>query len=200
MLNHSTARQIAEKMWGKGGTTSYRTNRRGAFYFSCAGHGGFIIDGRAFSPQEIAQLTQFVDGYDATEFRYHGKPVFMHPWRTRGVKYNGGFGFTNFKIFLFEEDCDWCLPVIFAGIRIEGMTQAAADQTFWDWFDHKNPKVQERKRRDEARAAKSSDLIVSACRADYGQTLVTCADGRQHFLDSYDHNHPWLHLYQGVMA
>lgn len=197
MLNHVTARLIAQRNWGSD-PTSYHTNRRGAFYFSCAGHGGFVIDSRTLSAEEIAQLTQYVRGYDATEATYHGKPVFMHPWRKRVLKYNADRGLAHFKIYLFEEDCNWCLPVKFAGILANGITPMHAEQAFWDWFDPRNPKVQERQRRDQARENKDPDLIVSACRADYGQTLVTCADGRQHFLDSYDANHPWLHLYQGV--
>lgn len=191
MLNHITARTIAKHLWGDV-NGSYRTNRQGAFCFSCAGHGGYIVDGRTLSETELAQVTQFIDGYDALEASYHGKPRFMHPWRLKSMHYNAAQGTENFKIFLFEEDCDWAILWRFTGITSVGANNSGANECFWNWFDPENPEIQERKRQDEARANKDPNLIVSACRADYGQTLVTCADGRQHFLNTYDNTNPWM--------
>ena len=59
MITHSQARSMAEANWGRGGTKSRRTNRTGAFYFSCSSHGGYIIDGRAMSEEARKAISAY---------------------------------------------------------------------------------------------------------------------------------------------
>lgn len=112
MLTHSQARSIAEARWGRGGTHSYRTNRRGAFYFSCSSHGGFVIDARALQDEEFICIYRYVEPEWATQY---GTKI-MHPYRTRTLRtYHPP---KPFRFFLLEEDCDWCLAPHFAGINL----------------------------------------------------------------------------------
>lgn len=60
-LTLQSARRIAEAEWGSGGTTYYETNRQGTYWFSCSGHGGFVIDKACLSDDEIASLSPHLD-------------------------------------------------------------------------------------------------------------------------------------------
>lgn len=53
-------RRIAESMWGRDGTTGYRTNRRGAYYYSCAGHGGYIVDADSLTASERSSIEKYI--------------------------------------------------------------------------------------------------------------------------------------------
>lgn len=119
MLNHSQARQIAEAMWGRGGTNSRPTQRPGAFYFSCSGHGGFIIDAKAINPNP--------EYPEPEEYRLYGNKLWWAGRRTTlRTRHEPLYG----KYYAFEEDCDWCLPVKFAGIWPE-KRQVAEEAFVW---------------------------------------------------------------------
>jgi hypothetical protein len=129
-LTHSQARGLAESLWGTGGTTAYRTNRTGAFYFSCSGHGGFVIDDRTLTDQEREQLT--TAGFIADKCwgirRQDGSIVTVrHPHsqvpRPQKVTYRPGQGEyqdNNIPVWVLEEDCDWAAAYVFTGIRTPG--------------------------------------------------------------------------------
>jgi hypothetical protein len=127
MLKHSQARRIAEAEWGRHGTTSYGTNRAGAFYFSCSGHGGFVIDGAAFTQDEVAKLAGYgfkpescfavVDTED--ELVGIAAPATLGPSRLR---YRPGLGertVTSYPVYTFEEDCDWSAVYVLTGVRLK---------------------------------------------------------------------------------
>lgn len=143
MITHSQARSMAEANWGRGGTNSRRTNRAGAFYFSCSGHGGYIIDGRAFSEEERAALAAFREPektsevYDPTDGRVHG---IFNPFslRQRTIKAMPHWRQRDVEVWAFEEDCDWCLPVIFAGITTGDNDPKHALGTFKRWMNPSN--------------------------------------------------------------
>jgi len=143
MITHAQARSMAEAAWGTGGTTSRRTNRRGAFYFSCSGHGGFIVDASCLSDQEKSALEeyeaqQFTTGYFDPETQKLRRLV--NPFRAarRSFTISRSWERKNIGIFAFEEDCAWCLPVIFAGIRTAGMTDEDALTSFSQWYAKSN--------------------------------------------------------------
>ena len=127
LLTHSQARSMAESMWGPGGTTAYRTNRTGAFYFSCSGHGGFVIDDRALTDDERERLT--AAGFKADACwgvrAEDGRIVTVRsPYsqvaRPRKVTYHPSRGETvdhAIPVWTFEEDCDWAAVCVFTGIR-----------------------------------------------------------------------------------
>lgn len=130
LLTHSQARGLAESIWGPGGTTACRANRTGAFYFSCSGHGGFVIDDRALTGQERERLA--AAGFtadscwgvrDATgrivTVRHRDSQVL----RPRRVTYQPGRGErvdASIPVWIFEEDCDWAAVYVFTGIRTPG--------------------------------------------------------------------------------
>ncbi|TGR74839.1 hypothetical protein EN836_33120 [Mesorhizobium sp. M1C.F.Ca.ET.193.01.1.1] len=134
MLTHSQARSIAEAVWGTGGTHSTRTNRNGAFYFSCSSHGGFVIDARCLAHDEYARIRRYVDPEQAEDY---GKAV-NHPYRRRSFKVTHAqlCNREDFEFFLLEEDCDWCLAPLMADIRtLDGrMTNEDAQRTFDQWI------------------------------------------------------------------
>ncbi|RWI47559.1 MAG: hypothetical protein EOR34_10440 [Mesorhizobium sp.] len=132
MLTHSQARSIAEAVWGAGGTHSERTNRKGAFYFSCSGHGGFVIDARCLTKEEYERLIPHVKPEPAQDY---GKAI-NHAYRQRGFKvthYQVAMK-EDFEFFLLEEDCDWCLAPLMAGITLGPNMTNDAQRTFDRWF------------------------------------------------------------------
>lgn len=135
MITASQARSMAETRWGSGGTHGYRTNRRGAFYYSCSSHGGFVIDSRCLTPQEIADFNknrlQPLDALEIVESKTDKVVKFRGPEVYRTVSYRSySQRSRNVPIFFAEEDCDWCIPVLFAGITAKGMTHEAAQETY----------------------------------------------------------------------
>jgi len=54
------ARRIAEAMWGTGGTNATKTNRRGAYYYSCSAHGGYVVSGDCLTEEEKAKLHEYI--------------------------------------------------------------------------------------------------------------------------------------------
>lgn len=114
LLRHSEARRIAEAMWGSGGTSAYRTNRRGAYYFSCAGHGGYIVDAAALGALEKQAIAPYY-GSPEPWTRYvwaNGKrSAFEHPNRQKRGSYR--IDSTSYTVtgtyYVFEEDCDWAI-------------------------------------------------------------------------------------------
>lgn len=117
MLTYTQARSIAEARWGRGGTHPHRTTRSGAFYFSCSGHGGFVIDISTLTDAELVAISPYVDIEEAELFKWGRKSLFSHPYRRRGGRYSICASRTVIKFILLEEDCDWCLAYLFTGIR-----------------------------------------------------------------------------------
>ena len=54
------ARPIAELMWGRGGTNAMKTNRRGAYYFSCSSHGGYLVCAKDLTDAERRSLDPYI--------------------------------------------------------------------------------------------------------------------------------------------
>jgi len=147
------ARNVAEKMWGTGGTNAYGTNRKGAYYYSCSGHGGYVIKKEAFTEQELEDVSKYakpnfinlltnketgevygtdytpvqrcLTGRERRRFRYPaGAPVEWRPY----------------EFFVFEEDCDWAIVEVLTDIRsggFENLTEEKrkefATQSFNKW-------------------------------------------------------------------
>lgn len=196
-LDSARARGIAEAMWGRGNTSAVRTNRKGAYYFSCAGHGGFVIDREAFTQAERDKIDRYGEPERAVAYVLDGKVcAYAHPYRRKSSKVSAHATQVSTGFYVFEEDCSWCLPVKFAGITTAQHIIPHAENTFWHWYDEKNPAVVERKRVAALREAGDPDLITSAL-AQKGYTKVWCADDRSYFVDGYDDcrddfGNPWL--------
>ena len=122
MMNHSEARTIAEAMWGTGGTQSRKTNRHGAFYFSCSGHGGFVIDALAFTAAERKALEPWAkpEPYELYIWGKHRR--LWHPLRRLTLKFSQLARPTKGLYYVFEEDCDWALVWVYTKIRDKGHT------------------------------------------------------------------------------
>lgn len=202
-LDNPTARNIAQSVWGAGGTQSLRTNRRGAFYFTCSAHGGFVIDAAAFTVSERALIDQYATAESATAYVCDEKvQTYMHPYRKRSSRVSAGSTPIHTQFYLFEEDCAWCLPGKFAGIVTARHTQTQADDCFWRWYDSANPAVRNRQEVEQARAAQDPNLIVSASAVGTA-VRVWCADGKSWIVDAYDQcrdawGTPWLNQCQNV--
>jgi hypothetical protein len=204
LLNSSTARKIAEARWGVGGTTSYKSNRKGAYYFACAGHGGFVVSASALSKEEYATLSEYVETFSTDYYISNGTNkvlLAMHAFRTRSSSLRGvgssGYRVEKEEFFLFEEDCDWSLLVKFAGIMTGDMTKEKAEEIFYSWFDMGNPKVANRKKVDELRKNGDADLIIAASSVGEGRVKVWTADQKQYIVEGYDkardeYNEPYL--------
>jgi len=124
-LTHSRARSFAETTWGTGGTHSYRTNRHGAYYFSCSGHGGYVVDAAALTAEERAAIDPYVKPMQSFYAeRAGGQCYFLmnpHSYRSRSYRVYSDTvtGYTG--IYFFEEDCDWAVLEKFTDIRSAGI-------------------------------------------------------------------------------
>lgn len=154
------ARNIAELRWGRGGTTAYRTNRRGAYYHSCSGHGGYVVDSRCLTeaerveidkhikPEPLRLLVQHRDGtgdvvigVDCVYFQSIG------PYKQKSYRYIPRLGeveWQDLSVYLFEEDCDWAVLEKLTDIRAdlkwttpmtESRRQAFINETFSRWHN-----------------------------------------------------------------
>jgi hypothetical protein len=132
LLSHSQARAIAEATWGRGGTHSYGTNTAGAFYFSCSGHGGFVISLDSLTNEELVEISPYINIEEGTLYRWGRRTRFMHPYRTSGFKISFDATIDKVKFFLLEEDCDWALAYVFTGIRhkTDPVTPIRAQESF----------------------------------------------------------------------
>jgi hypothetical protein len=130
---------MAGQNWGNP-DSSRKTNRRGVFYFSCSGHGGFVIDADALSAAEQKALDQYLPHETADIFfdKTSGKiRRCLSPYREkkRTISYRMSWGRADKKIYLAEEDCNWAIPVLFCGITTEGMTPENALDSFKRWHE-----------------------------------------------------------------
>lgn len=203
-LTASLARQTAEARWGRGGTTAYKTNRKGAYYFSCAGHGGFVLSAKALSPAEYEAIAKYVTPEVMTVYvanEDNSVLLAFHPFRLKSGKlpYAGPMGHRVEKeeVFLLEEDCAWSLAVMLAGIMTTDMTKEAAAKTFYNWYDESNPAVVARELVAKLRAEGDSDLIIAASGMGDGLVKVWTADDKTHVVKGYDmardeFGTPWL--------
>lgn len=203
-LTSSLARQTAEASWGRGGTTAYKTNRKGAYYFSCAGHGGFVISAKALTSAEYEAISKYVTPEVLTAYVANEDNTVLlafHPFRLKSGKlpYAGPMGHRVEKeeIFMLEEDCAWSLAVILAGITTPDMTKEAAIETFYNWYDESNPAVVARANVAKLRAAGDSDMIIAASSITPDMVKVWTADDKTHVVTGYDKARdefgtPWL--------
>ena len=129
------ARHIAELMWGTGGTTAVRTNRRCVYYYSCSGHGGYVVDHRALTLEELEHIkpyhdslvgpfdlyvflakdrdeTVYVTAVSYVDFSCYAKPVYAR--YPRGMQ---PIGWAKHPVLLFEEDCNWSILETYTDIR-----------------------------------------------------------------------------------
>lgn len=203
-LTSSLARATAESQWGRGGTAAYKTNRKGAYYFSCSGHGGFVISAKALTAAEYEAVSKYVTPEVMTVYLDNETDSVLlayHPFRQNAGKLRGvgskGYRVAKEELFLLEEDCAWSLAVVLAGIMTSDMTKEAAEKTFYNWYDESNPAVVARERVAKLRAEKDSDLIVAASSMGGGLVKVWTADDKTHVVKGYDmardeFGNPWL--------
>jgi CRISPR/Cas system CSM-associated protein Csm3 (group 7 of RAMP superfamily) len=203
MIQSTQARSMAESLWGKGGTHAHRTNRQGAFYFSCSGHGGYIIDWKALTESERIEVNKYLKPEECFVSKDSKGKIrrFHHPYKES--KTTTHFGpFEKVFVYVAEEDCDWAIIQKFTKIRRIGddeeVTSKCAEKTFNSYHNPESEEVKHRIAIQAAREAQSPDLIVSAL-ADNNRefTKVWTADAKQYLVKNYDNARdefgtPWL--------
>jgi hypothetical protein len=199
MLTSAEARSIARALWGEV-NGSQRTNTKGAFWFDCSGHGGFIVSADIFGPTKREWIEKYVSVESAIRYIGNKRSVLMHGYRTRGARL-AYHSTENVEFYIFEEDCAWAVAAL-AGITLKSAPDMAdqAKDTFWRWYDESNPEVANRKEVDRKRAEGDGDLIISAVMTDEpGVTKVWTANNQIHYVRGYDkardeYNTPYLSL------
>jgi hypothetical protein len=151
-IDSSIARTLAEQAWGRGGTHSYKTTRKGIYYFSCSGHGGYVVDKKLLDSGELHFINKFVNSqkirilgeYNKGEkyvLDYVGPDSQKTKWRANPITRD--YFQEEYEFYLFEEDCAWSILEKFTGIRSEGFKATAEerkqmiDQTFMNWYGRK---------------------------------------------------------------
>lgn len=136
-ISGSRARVLAETSWGTGGTHAYRTNRKGAFYYSCSGHGGYVVDGNALTDAERADIDRYhkpeivwaIINNETGVVRKTSNPNSIKRFHARW--YDTERLDKNYPIYFFEEDCDWAILEKFTDIRAKG---AITDEQERTWY------------------------------------------------------------------
>jgi len=146
VLTSAKARSFAETLWGRGGTTAYRTNRRGAYYFSCSGHGGYVVGGGVLTEAERAEIDKYVKPEltavaivnETGKIRFFHNPVSTRRRVSRWYPHTDTI-FNEYPIYFFEEDCDWSVLEKFTNIRAGGKNTDPAhiDKIFDTWCKHR---------------------------------------------------------------
>lgn len=139
------ARKIAEMVWGGRSTHAYRCNRVGAYYYSCSGHGGYVVDSRCLSLGEMRKIKKYISAINirllvqerASNFFVIGASLLNFPRSGRHLQDNTSFQYTprlgplqwqDLPVFLFEEDCDWAILEKLTDIRAEGINMTEAER------------------------------------------------------------------------
>jgi hypothetical protein len=139
-------RLIAQKMWGEC-NAAYRTNTKNAYYYSCAGHGGYIVKAEALTEEQKENISKFEKPLRIQELTDDNGKV----W---GTNYNdipsSCRSQTRFKappnakwidkwFYVFEEDCAWAILEKFTNIRLKNSitTDDIIEKTFNQWYKEK---------------------------------------------------------------
>ena len=141
-----TARNFAETRWGRGGTNSSRTTQKGFYYYSCSGHGGYVVDARSFTTEQLEILTEcghgainaekLIDHWIDPETNEEHKDVvkLFNPFSYRIGSYNGRFKGcivrAQHPIYLFEEDCDWAIVEALTGVRKKWLLEQVTEEEY----------------------------------------------------------------------
>lgn len=138
MLTSGNARNFANALWGTVNHTR-KTNRKGAFYFDCAGHGGFVIDDATLQPEERAQFKRYLSSWQCTQYIDTAGKVraFVHSEGSRRTRVVTGYVTRRcFDVWVAEEDCDWAAVILFSSIRLKNDPHSLAEarRTFDHWL------------------------------------------------------------------
>lgn len=148
-ISGSRARTLAETAWGTGGTHAYRTNRKGAFYYSCSSHGGYIVDGNALTDDERAKIDEYIKpeivwaivNNETGKVRKTSNPFSIRCFCAR--YYETERLDKEYPIYFFEEDCVWAILEKFTDIRARGTNLTPEerdifiDKVFKTWIEPK---------------------------------------------------------------
>lgn len=125
-------RSLAESMWGSGGTSALRTNRRGAYYYSCSGHGGYLVLEDVLTPDELKNINEYIrpstiqllvqhdDNGEAIVVDKNANDFIHYGHRKRSFTYYNYYDkpiWVDYNVYVFEEDCDWSILEKFTDIR-----------------------------------------------------------------------------------
>ena len=124
--------RLASMQWG-GDCSASKTTRRGFGYYSCAAHGGYLVDGRKVSAEEKEMLDKFASKSKVNvlvQHRPEGDVVigedtgwFGTSGRRKRHSYNPAYGeveWVEIPIYEGEEDEGWCVIEHITGVRHEG--------------------------------------------------------------------------------
>lgn len=110
---------------------SYKTNRKGAYYFSCSGHGGFIIDSQALSKEENERAKEIwinafelriVVGKSVVDWQDYVLYISYRDSTKKKLFFSGEYvdlRFESYPYYEWEEDCAWALYNFVFGISYE---------------------------------------------------------------------------------
>jgi hypothetical protein len=128
--------------WG-GDCSSSKTTREGIGYYSCAGHGGYLVDGRTLSREEQHMLDKLVGKSKVNvlvQHRPEGDTVIAEDtgWystsgRRQRYSYNPAYGeveWVEIPIYEGEEDEGWCAIETITGVRSEGYADTEKHEQF----------------------------------------------------------------------
>jgi len=145
-VDASMARNFAETAWGRGGTQAKASNTVGAYFFSCSAHGGWVVDGRIFSPQELSNIKNYISPAGmrvVVGTSFDGKKYILgyanpNSMKKKKINYNSlqfrDAQWEDYPLFMFEEDEDWAILEYFTPIRLRGFNSSEHDTIILNTF------------------------------------------------------------------
>ena len=134
---------IASREWG-GDCSSSRTTRRGIRYFSCAGHGGYLVDPSAVTPEEKRLLDEQASKANLkllVQHRQDGDYVLGVSYQDVGSYYRrsnkryyydrdkGDVEWIEYPVYQGEEDEMWSVIEKVTGVRLLEDTNPEHEET-----------------------------------------------------------------------
>jgi len=147
-LTSARAHAIAASNWGSVNTTYKTTGGKGVYYFSCASHGGYIVDGHALTPEQRENIDQHIKPYLVYVVLDRDTGLvkkFQNPFSFKGMRYSRSDALVaDHPLYVFEEDCAWSLLEKFTPIRrtdaykdLDGHEEAI-ESSFNSWYANKS--------------------------------------------------------------
>lgn len=183
-LSAARARAIAEGRWGTGGTQAQRTNTRGAYYYACSGHGGYVVDGAVLTAEQRAQIDRLISPERVIAV-VRDTPagervdVLTNPFSRRGHRYQVRPGQVRVEhpIYLFEEDDDFYVLEHYTPIRrlwtaeVEGY-EAGVERYFENRFGERVRQLEAAERSESLQTTEGSHAPGSAATPRKGECDV----------------------------
>jgi len=107
---------------------SQKTNQKYAYYFSCSGHGWFVVSYDMLTPKQKENLINFYKWEENIKFDYVAYDALTNKAKA-WCRYNAqSTRFNNVRFVCFEEDCAWAIAYAILWISNEDIVSIGKEK------------------------------------------------------------------------